>query len=321
MPPKKKIKRVRRNKTKPLQKQKQTQKQVVNIKIGDDVKRRRRVRSKRSVVPSTNQLASSVQSLGSNLNMFSSDTQRLNNLENLIVSLLNKDKAPARVQTINPAQTPIQEQEGQRLGTGTPSETPRVEVPSVGRAGGTEPQSALSVFPTTTPEASMLRTPVPATLVPELDQMIQEQREFIETRLKREPDPFAGTFGRGDDMSSRSSITEGAYGGGMSVEDDDMSSIGGGSMMISPVQTPLVFNPPLDIEDITYAENPFIEGQAEEPAVPLVPSGRKTRVDKGVPRGMNIVGQRNLLADEFAERQRKKRGLKTLSTLLNERRL
>ena len=80
MPPKKKQAK-RRKKSQPLQKQ--SQKQIVNIKIGDDKKPRRRRTYKRS--PTKQQGA--LQLLGSNLNMLSSDTARLNNLENVINAL------------------------------------------------------------------------------------------------------------------------------------------------------------------------------------------------------------------------------------------
>lgn len=96
MPPKKK-------KRKPKQPtQRQSQKQVVNITFADKKNKRRKKRpqAKQSVKKDNLQMA--VQSLSSNLNMFSSDTARLNNLENLITELRREQRQPITTGIIKP---------------------------------------------------------------------------------------------------------------------------------------------------------------------------------------------------------------------------
>ena len=93
MPPKK----PRRRGRKPKQPtQRQSQKQIVNINFPEKKKRRKR----RPVKKDNLQMA--VQTLSSNLNMFSSDTQRLNNLENLITELRREARQPITTGVINP---------------------------------------------------------------------------------------------------------------------------------------------------------------------------------------------------------------------------
>ena len=100
MPPKK-PRRKGRNPKQPTQRQ--SQKQIVNINFPEKKKRRKR----RPVKKDNLQMA--VQTLSSNLNMFSSDTQRLNNLENLITELRREARQPittgvmeTQTDTINP---------------------------------------------------------------------------------------------------------------------------------------------------------------------------------------------------------------------------
>ena len=76
--------------------QRQSQKQIVNINFPEKKKRRKR----RPVKKDNLQMA--VQTLSSNLNMFSSDTQRLNNLENLITELRREARQPITTGVINP---------------------------------------------------------------------------------------------------------------------------------------------------------------------------------------------------------------------------
>ena len=83
MAKKKPIKK-RRKSSRPTQKQ--SQKQIVNITFADKKKQRKSTGVKK------NNLQLAVQSLSSNLNMFSSDTQRLNNLENLITELRKEQR-------------------------------------------------------------------------------------------------------------------------------------------------------------------------------------------------------------------------------------
>jgi len=90
MPPKKKKRKIKQ----PTQRQ--SQKQIVNINFPEKKKRRKR----RPVKKDNLQMA--VQSLSSNLNMFSSDTQRLNNLENLITELRREARQPITTGVINP---------------------------------------------------------------------------------------------------------------------------------------------------------------------------------------------------------------------------
>lgn len=77
----------RRKGSQPLQ----SQKQVVNINFREEKKKQRKKRRKEG--KQTDQLRTSVQILGSNLNMLGSETARLNNLENLIQEL-RREKAP-----------------------------------------------------------------------------------------------------------------------------------------------------------------------------------------------------------------------------------
>ena len=93
MPPKKPRRRGR-NPKQPTQRQ--SQKQIVNINFPEKKKRRKR----RPVKKDNLQMA--VQTLSSNLNMFSSDTQRLNNLENLITELRREARQPITTGVINP---------------------------------------------------------------------------------------------------------------------------------------------------------------------------------------------------------------------------
>ena len=93
MPPKKPRRRGR-NPKQPTQRQ--SQKQIVNINFPEKKKRRKR----RPVKKDNLQMA--VQTLSSNLNMFSSDTQRLNNLENLITELRRESRQPITTGVINP---------------------------------------------------------------------------------------------------------------------------------------------------------------------------------------------------------------------------
>ena len=93
MPPKKPRRRGR-NPKQPTQRQ--SQKQIVNINFPEKKKRRKR----RPVKKDNLQMA--VQSISSNLNMFSSDTQRLNNLENLITELRREARQPITTGVINP---------------------------------------------------------------------------------------------------------------------------------------------------------------------------------------------------------------------------
>ena len=105
MPPKKKpIKRKRRKVTQPLQKQ--TQKQVVNIKIGDDKKKRRR-----RVKKQTKQVIAPLSSnLGNMINMgVYSDLSRLNTLENLISRII-----PQQISKPLPASVPTEQQLGEK---------------------------------------------------------------------------------------------------------------------------------------------------------------------------------------------------------------
>lgn len=89
MPPKKKKRKTKQ----PTQRQ--SQKQIVNINFPEKKKRRKR----RPVKKDNLQMA--VQTLSSNLNMFSSDTQRLNNLENLITELRRETRQPITTGVIN----------------------------------------------------------------------------------------------------------------------------------------------------------------------------------------------------------------------------
>lgn len=114
MPPKKKpVKRKRRKVKQPLQKQ--TQKQVVNIKIGDDKKKRRR---KKSTSKAGSSKANEVGvykgfplgSLGNTLNMgVYSDLSRLNTLENLINRIIPKQISQPISKPI-PASVPVSTQ-------------------------------------------------------------------------------------------------------------------------------------------------------------------------------------------------------------------
>jgi len=90
MPPKKKKRKTKQ----PTQRQ--SQKQIVNINFPEKKKRRKR----RPVKKDNLQMA--VQTLSSNLNMFSSDTQRLNNLENLITELRREARQPITTGVIKP---------------------------------------------------------------------------------------------------------------------------------------------------------------------------------------------------------------------------
>lgn len=90
MPPKKKKRKIKQ----PTQRQ--SQKQIVNINFPEKKKRRKR----RPVKKDNLQMA--VQTLSSNLNMFSSDTQRLNNLENLITELRREARQPITSGVIKP---------------------------------------------------------------------------------------------------------------------------------------------------------------------------------------------------------------------------
>lgn len=109
MPPKKKpVKRKRRKVKQPLQKQ--TQKQVVNIKIGDDKKKRRRKKNK----PKANEVGVykgfPLGSLGNTLNMgVYSDLSRLNTLENLINRIIPKQISQPISKPI-PASVPVSTQ-------------------------------------------------------------------------------------------------------------------------------------------------------------------------------------------------------------------
>ena len=97
MPPKKKKRKTKQ----PTQRQ--SQKQIVNINFAEKKKRKkRRPQVKQSVKKDNLQMA--VQSLSSNLNMFSSDTQRLNNLENLITELRREQRQPISTGVITPTQ-------------------------------------------------------------------------------------------------------------------------------------------------------------------------------------------------------------------------
>jgi len=113
MPPKNKPKAKqvkRRKRTQPLQKQ--TQKQVVNIKIGDDKKKRRR-RVKKQTKQAQVKQAQAKQaitplagSLGNTLNMgVYSDLSRLNTLENLINRII-----PQQISKPLPASVPAEQQ-------------------------------------------------------------------------------------------------------------------------------------------------------------------------------------------------------------------
>ena len=90
MPPKEKKRKIKQ----PTQRQ--SQKQIVNINFPEKKKRRKR----RPVKKDNLQMA--VQTLSSNLNMFSSDTQRLNNLENLITELRREARQPITSGVIKP---------------------------------------------------------------------------------------------------------------------------------------------------------------------------------------------------------------------------
>jgi hypothetical protein len=89
MPKKRKTKTKRRKTTQPLQ----SQKQVVNINFREEKKKKR----KKSRKPQNDQLKTSVQILGSNLNMLGSETARLNNLENLINELRREQNRPITI--------------------------------------------------------------------------------------------------------------------------------------------------------------------------------------------------------------------------------
>ena len=94
MPPKKKKRKIKQ----PTQRQ--SQKQIVNINFPEKKKRRKRKPVKKD------NLQMAVQTLSSNLNMFSSDTQRLNNLENLITELRREARQPITTGKIN-VSTPV----------------------------------------------------------------------------------------------------------------------------------------------------------------------------------------------------------------------
>lgn len=110
MPPKKKPKAKqvkRRKRTQPLQKQ--TQKQVVNIKIGDDKKKRRR-KKKSTSVAGKQAITPLAGSLGNTLNMgVYSDLSRLNTLENLINRIIPKQISQPISKPI-PASVPVSTQ-------------------------------------------------------------------------------------------------------------------------------------------------------------------------------------------------------------------
>ena len=103
MPPKKKPIKIKRRKSKqPLQRQ--TQKQVVNIKIGDDKKkRRRRVKKKVKITPLTSNLGNTI-----NMGIYS-DLSRLNTLENLISRII-----PQQISKPLPASVPTEQQLGEK---------------------------------------------------------------------------------------------------------------------------------------------------------------------------------------------------------------
>lgn len=108
MPPKKKP---RRKVKQPLQKQ--TQKQVVNIKIGDGKKKKKRRRR----VAKQSQITPLAGNLGNTLNMgIYSDLSRLNTLENLINRLIPQTISKPITASI-PTQTTM-------LGTGTTTQEP-----------------------------------------------------------------------------------------------------------------------------------------------------------------------------------------------------
>jgi hypothetical protein len=110
MPPKKKtVKRKRRKGTQPLQRQ--SQKQIVNIKIGDDKKkRRRRVKKQTKQAQAKQAITPLAGSLGNTLNMgVYSDLSRLNTLENLINRIIPKQISQPISKPI-PASVPVSTQ-------------------------------------------------------------------------------------------------------------------------------------------------------------------------------------------------------------------
>mgnify|MGYP003148171225 CR=1 FL=1 len=112
MPPKKKP---RRKVKQPLQKQ--TQKQVVNIKIGDSKKKKKRRRR----VAKQSQITPLAGNLGNTLNMgIYSDLSRLNTLENLINRLIPQTISKPITASI-PTQTTM-------LGTGTTTDIPLSQI-------------------------------------------------------------------------------------------------------------------------------------------------------------------------------------------------
>ena len=149
MPPKKKP---RRKVKQPLQKQ--TQKQVVNIKIGDGKKkrkRRRRVAKQSQITPlSAKQVAGN---LGNTLNMgIYSDLSRLNTLENLINRLIPQTISKPITASI-PTQTTM-------LGTGTTTDIPLSQIALM-----TELDAKASK---PSPSETAKRTPVKTTPPPKL---------------------------------------------------------------------------------------------------------------------------------------------------------
>ena len=155
MPPKKK-------KRKPKQPtQRQSQKQVVNITFADKKNKRR----KRRPVKKDN-LQMAVQSLSSNLNMFSSDTARLNNLENLITELRRETRQPITSGIIKPITTP----------TPTPVPTPKINIPVM-----TEPT------PTPITEPSITPKPVIEKEEGDLADLLNPIRPFVRVSGEQEP--------------------------------------------------------------------------------------------------------------------------------------
>ena len=144
MPPKKKP---RRKVKQPLQKQ--TQKQVVNIKIGDGKKKRKRRRR----VAKQSQITPLAGNLGNTLNMgIYSDLSRLNTLENLINRLIPQTISKPITASI-PTQTTM-------LGTGTTTDIPLSQIALM-----TELDAKASK---PSPSETAKRTPVKTTPPPKL---------------------------------------------------------------------------------------------------------------------------------------------------------
>tara|TARA_R100000655_G_scaffold109404_1_gene163805 strand:- start:2067 stop:3086 length:1020 start_codon:yes stop_codon:yes gene_type:complete len=328
--PKKKVKKVnRRKRAKPLQTQ--TQKQIVNINFNNEKKKKKVNRRKpkatfgkgtKPLQTELGQLKASVQSLGSNLNMFSSDTQRLNNLENLITQLRREKETP--------------------ITTGRPTPQMINQTTQINR-----------VYKPNIPEPDILipRVPdeviIPPTITEQLNQQIEDQQDFLQLRNTPLSTPYnepsvssigASSIGAYSPFSSEAGSSEAvsslSSGGSRSIIDDE-------PLIPTESYYPTLQNL-LDMTEEREEENPYLspiqqkaeairkrlekeeeraeqveQTQAEQTRAEQTEPTRKIRKDKGIKRGKNITTIRNEKADEFAKRKAQQRGFKNVMKVLS----